>query len=117
MKKFLKGLCILALSASVAVAGPDPVPSSKDAKDLKKVIDDQGIYVETAQKGVVLSGYVDTSYTYQFGNAAGPQSTAFGDPTSEAVGRQFDNKNNDFNINAFKLTLEKALSDKNEWSA
>ncbi|PTY03623.1 hypothetical protein DB346_07065 [Verrucomicrobia bacterium LW23] len=108
MKKFLKGLCIVALSASVAVAGPEPT-----SKDLKKVVEDNGIYVETAQKGVVLSGYVDTSYTYQFASHTG--GTAQGN--DENVLRQFDTKNNDFNINAFKLTLEKALSDKNEWSA
>ena len=39
-------------------------------RDLKKVIQRQGInYVESAQKGVTLSGYVDTSYTQQFGGA------------------------------------------------
>ena len=37
------------------------------SKDLKKVIQQQGInYVETAQKGVTLSGYLDSSYTSQF---------------------------------------------------
>ncbi|MEZ0298470.1 MAG: outer membrane beta-barrel protein [Candidatus Methylacidiphilales bacterium] len=102
----------------MAVAGPaESAPTSKDAKDLKKIVEDNGIYVETAQKGVVLSGYVDTSYTYQFGSTAGPNGAGFGNPVTEAAGRQFDTKNNDFNINAFKLTLEKALSDKNEWSA
>jgi hypothetical protein len=103
-------------------------------KDLKKVLDDQGIYVETAQHGIVLSGYVDTSYTYQFaGTIKTPKDSAAGlagagstlrengntspVPSSEAVGRQFDTDANDFNINAFKLTLEKALSDKVEYTA
>ena len=37
---------------------------AKDQKDLKKVIEDQGInYVETAQKGITLSGYVDVRAT------------------------------------------------------
>jgi len=40
------------------------------SKDLKKVIAEQGInYVETAQKGITLGGYVDTSYTHQFAGA------------------------------------------------
>jgi autotransporter-associated beta strand protein len=47
--------------------------------DLKKVIQDQGInYVDTAQKGVTLSGYVNTNYAQQFGGKAVP----FGAPTS-----------------------------------
>jgi hypothetical protein len=33
------------------------------------------------------------------------------------VGHQFDVQNNDFNINAVKIALEKALPDKNEWAA
>lgn len=102
MNKILKTLCVVALGASMAHAGDD--------KDLKKTIEDQGIYVETAQKGVTLSGYVDTSYTYQFSGKNG----SAGD---KAIGRQFDVDHNDFNINAFKLALEKKLSDKNEWSA
>lgn len=103
MKALLKGLCVAALAASVAYAG--------DEKDLKKVIEDQGIYVETAQKGIVLSGYVDTSYTYQFATK-GEANT-----TSEAAFRQFDNKSDSFNVNAFKLALEKALPDKNDYAA
>lgn len=104
MKALLKGLFVAALAASVAYAG--------DEKDLKKVIEDQGIYVETAQKGIVLSGYVDTSYTYQFASKG-----EVGSSSTENVGRAFDNKNNSFNVNAFKLALEKALPDKNEYAA
>ena len=56
---------------------------SKDVKDLKKVIENEGInYVETAQKGITLSGYVDTSYTEQFGG----RGTAFGG--DQAVGHR-----------------------------
>lgn len=106
MKALLKGLCVAALAASVAYAG--------DEKDLKKVIEDQGIYVETAQKGIVLSGYVDTSYTYQFASKGTANGTA---NPGEANLRQFDTKNNSFNVNAFKLALEKALPDKNEYAA
>jgi hypothetical protein len=105
MKKVLASLCVIAL-ASTSFAGEE--------KDLKKALEDQGIYVETAQKGITLSGYVDTSYTYQFaGNSASqPAST-----NSEANRRQFDTDHNDFNINAFKLALEKALPSDNTWAA
>ena len=100
-----------------------PAPTDpKDQKDLKKVIEDQGInYVETAQKGITLSGYVDTSYTYQFAGAGEYGSSGMnpstGPANTHAPLRQFDTTNNDFNINAVKIALEKALPDKNEWAA
>ena len=72
MKSVLKALSLVALSGVVALPvladTATPPTDAKDQKDLKKVIEDQGInYVETAQKGITLSGYVDTSYTEQFG--------------------------------------------------
>ena len=124
MKQLLKTVSVAALGfmmASAAQAGEAPV---YDEKDLKKMIEDQGIYVETAKKGIVLSGYVDTSYTYQFAGKAsfgqrtireGGNNSLF--PSTEAQGRAFDVDNNDFNINAFKLALEKALPDENTWAA
>ena len=140
MKSLLKAFGAVALSATIVHAGTDQ-------KDLKKVIEDQGInYVETAQKGITLSGYVDTSYTEQF---AGPgeyapstgiagQNPGGGPPNTHNAGytssltvpgpvgtltgasgslRAFDQSNNTFNINAVKIALEKALPDKNEWAA
>ena len=92
MKTMLKTFSAVALLGTLAlrpafaddtttVAAPtdtasDTTPTdAKDQKDLKKVIEDQGInYVETAQKGITLSGYVDTSYTYQF--AGGGEASA-----------------------------------------
>lgn len=127
MKRLLKSVSVVALGfamASSVQAGDDKY---YDEKDLKKMIEDHGIYVETAKKGVVLSGYVDTSYTYQFAgqvdrspNAQGTageggNNSAF--PSTEARGRAFDTDNNEFNINAFKLALEKALPDENTWAA
>jgi hypothetical protein len=109
-----------------ASATTDTTPTDskdvKDQKDLKKVIEDQGInYVETAQKGITLSGYVDTSYTYQFAGAgqygAGTTNPGSGPANSQNFGRQFDVSNNTFNVNAVKIALEKALPDKNEWAA
>ncbi len=125
MKSILKAFGAVALSATIVHAGTDQ-------KDLKKVIEDQGInYVETAQKGITLSGYVDTSYTEQFAGAGqyapstgiagqnpggGPANTQNASTTGGSL-RQFDQSNNTFNINAVKIALEKALPDKNEWAA
>jgi hypothetical protein len=106
MKTLLKALCVTVLAASVAHAG-----DNKDEKDLKKAIENNGIYVETAQKGIVLSGYVDTSYTYGFTSAADSNSG------NENRYRSFDNKGDSFNVNAFKLALEKSLGDKNDYAA
>jgi hypothetical protein len=138
MKSALKALSAVALLGTLAmpVFADDAVTASnttssdsttestdaKDAKDLKKVVEDQGInYVETAQKGITLSGYVDTSYTYQFAGAGEYGSAGLnpgtGPANTHAPLRQFDQSNNTFNINAVKIALEKALPDKNEWAA
>jgi hypothetical protein len=114
MKTVLKAFAVLATAGLVAmpVATFAQTTDAKDQKDLKKVIEDQGInYVETAQKGITLSGYVDTSYTEQFGG----RGDAFGG--TQALDRQFDVHNDNFNVNAVKIALEKALPDKNEWAA
>ena len=67
MKSILKAFSAVALSGAMVLPVLAQTPAPKDQKDLKKVIEDQGInYVETAQKGITLSGYVDTSYTEQF---------------------------------------------------
>jgi hypothetical protein len=109
-------------SSSVSSDTSTTDTDAKDQKDLKKVIEDQGInYVETAQKGITLSGYVDTSYTYGFAGAGeygSPGQNPSSGPSNEHAGlRQFDVSNNTFNINAVKIALEKALPDKNEWAA
>jgi hypothetical protein len=108
----LTGVMVLPVLADDATTNSDTDADAKDTKDLKKVIEDQGInYVETAQKGITLSGYVDVSYTNMFGG----RGTGFGG--AQAVGHQFDVNNNNFNVNAVKIALEKALPDKNEWAA
>jgi putative OmpL-like beta-barrel porin-2 len=114
MKTVLKAFGVLAAVALVAspVRINAQTTDAKDQKDLKKVIEDQGInYVETAQKGITLSGYVDTSYTEQFGG----RGDGFGG--TQALDHQFDVHNDNFNVNAVKIALEKALPDKNEWAA
>src|SRR5476651_2627189 len=112
MKSVLKALSAVVLTGAVVLPVMAADTDAKDVKDLKKVIENEGInYVETAQKGITLSGYVDTSYTEQFGG----RGTAFGG--GQAVGHEFDTNNNNFNLNAVKIALEKALPDKNEWAA
>jgi hypothetical protein len=112
MKSILKALSAVALTGAMVLPVMAADTDAKDAKDLKKVIEDQGInYVETAQKGITLSGYVDVSYTEQFGG----RGTGFGG--NAAVGHEFDTNNNNFNVQAVKIALEKALPDKNEWAA
>src|SRR5476651_1157640 len=116
MKSILKALSAVALTGVMVlpVLADDATTTTdaKDQKDLKKVIEDQGInYVETAQKGITLSGYVDVSYTNQFAGRGGPFD-------SSASGlRQFDTQGDGFNVQAVKIALEKALPDKNEWAA
>lgn len=77
-----KSLDKLAEREAVFFAGDPisvPLHSPPKQKDLKAVIEDQGInYVDTAKKGIPLSGYVDTNYTYQFagkGEYATPDAT------------------------------------------
>ncbi len=114
MKSMLKTISAVALTSVMVlpVIAADATTDGKDQKDLKKVIEDQGInYVETAQKGITLSGYVDVSYTEQFGG----KGTGFGGAASQ--GHEFDRSNDNFNVNAVKVALEKALPDKNEWAA
>jgi hypothetical protein len=128
MKSMLKKLSAVALTGVMVlpVLADDTSSSStadaKDQKDLKKVIEDQGInYVETAQKGITLSGYVEASYTEQFAGSGEYGGGIFGatsaNPNVHSNLREFDVNNNNFNLNAVKIALEKALPDKNDWAA
>jgi len=67
--------------------------------------------VMTALQSTTLSGYVDTSASWWAGSR-GPASTGL-------PGRSFDgaDKQDGFNLNAVKLSLEKPLGDENNWSA
>jgi len=101
-------LLILFISANLAWSGSngtDPVQAS--AKDTKKLV--QNNFVETVQKGIKLSGYVDAGYSYNF-NANQQQKVVprFGTDTAYR---------GDFNLYAVKLALEKALTDENRAQA
>lgn len=107
--------CILALFFGFGVALGGDIVSEKQVKELEKMIEEGGIYVETAKKGVVLSGYVDASYTYNL-NGGGTDSGFNGTPGTIRT-HMFDVDSNDFNVNQVKLALEKALPAENTWAA
>ena len=123
-KKIGLNLLAVALGTSLAVAGP--TQSAKEMQ-IQKMIEDNGIFVETSQKGITLSGYVDVSYNYNFnGGVADRSSDSFRylfnnkkvfAPSPSIGGRQFDVDSNDFSINQVKLALEKALPEENTWAA
>jgi len=117
MKSILKALSAVALTGvmvlPVLADNATATNDGTDTKDLKKVIEDQGInYVETAQKGITLSGYVDVSYTNEFAGRGSPFQGS-----NQSTLRQFDTNGDGFNVQAVKIALEKALPDKNEWAA
>ncbi|WP_242524139.1 outer membrane beta-barrel protein [Methylacidiphilum caldifontis] len=107
----------------------------KQIEELTKKLEDQGIPVQANTKGIVLSGYVDASYTYNFINApafnkvpgfvpppgyVGPTNTAgFAQGYPAIPGREPVDAipGGGFNMNAFKLALEKPLTDENRWQA
>jgi len=91
-------------SLSLADSGPDA-----SAKDTKKMV--QNNFVETAQKGVKLSGYVDAGYSYNFTGAANGTSDVTGRFGSDTAAK------GDFNLYAVKLALEKALTSENKAQA
>ncbi len=122
MKSILKAFVAIALTGAVVLPvmadDADTTMDAKDAKDLKKVIQDQEInYVETAQKGITLSGYVDVSYTNQFAGRGQEFDQSDINNNNQHTLREFDANANGFNVQAVKIALEKALPDKNEWAA
>lgn len=100
---------LASLACLVAVASLSLADSEVDvsAKDTKKVV--QNNFVETAQKGVKLSGYVDAGYSYNFNGQPQQKVTPrFGSDTAYK---------GDFNLYAVKLALEKAMSSENKAQA
>ena len=99
------------LAALVAVASLSLADSGPDAsaKDTKKMV--QNNFVETAQKGVKLSGYVDAGYSYNFTGNSASTSTVNGRFGSDSAQR------GDFNLYAVKIALEKALTSENKAQA
>ena len=98
-------LGVLAAVASLSLADSAPEAS---AQDTKKMV--QNNFVETAQKGIKLSGYVDTGYSYNFTGQGG---------NSQVNSRvQSDSaQQGDFNLYAVKLALEKVMTSENKAQA
>jgi hypothetical protein len=98
-------LGVLAAVASLSLADSAPEAS---AQDTKKMV--QNNFVETAQKGVKLSGYIDSGYSYNF-TGSGNQSQVNGRFGSDTAQR------GDFNLYAAKIVIEKALTSENKAQA
>jgi len=96
-------LGVLAAVTSLSLADSAPEAS---AQDTKKMV--QNNFVETDQKGIKLSGYVDAGYSYNFTGAPNDVTGRLGSDTA-AKG--------DFNMYAFKIALEKALTSENKAQA
>jgi len=105
---------VVFLAVSMVVQGGE-VTCDKRVKELEKMIEDAGVYVETAKKGVVLSGWVDASYTYNF-NGGGTDMGINGSPGPIPT-HALDIDSNDFNVNQIDISLDKALPDENTWAA
>ena len=99
-------LGVLAAVASLSLADSAPEAS---AQDPKKMV--QNNFVETAQKGIKLSGYVDAGYSYNFTGASAGTSDVTGRFGSDTAAK------GDFNLYAVKIALEKALTSENKAQA
>jgi len=99
-------LGVFAAVASLSLADSAPEAS---AQDTKKMV--QNNFVETAQKGVKLSGYVDSGYSYNFTGASSGTSDVTARLGSDTAAK------GDFNLYAVKIALEKALTSENKAQA
>jgi len=99
-------LGVLAAVTSLSLADSAPEAS---AQDTKKMV--QNNFVETAQKGIKLSGYVDAGYSYNFTGASSGTSDVSGRFGSDTAAK------GDFNLYAVKIALEKALTSENKAQA
>jgi hypothetical protein len=101
IKNITTFLGVLAAVASLSLADSTPEAS---AQETKKMV--QNNFLETAQQGIKLSGYVDAGYSYNFTAAGNSKVTGrFGSDTA-----QFG----DFNLYAIKIALEKSLTSENK---
>jgi hypothetical protein len=99
---------LVALVAASSLSLADSAPEAS-AQDTKKMV--QNNFVETAQKGIKLSGYVDAGYSYNFTGAANGTSDVSGRLGSDTAAK------GDFNLYAVKIALEKGLTSENKAQA
>ena len=106
MNKQINAVLAATLLPFVANSMADSTPKAS-AQDTKKMV--QNNFVETAQKGIKLSGYVDAGYSYNFTGSANSETySRFGSDTAQQ---------GDFNLYAVKIALEKALTSENKAQA
>ena len=101
----IKNIPVL-LGVLVAVASLSIADSAPDMKNMA-----ENNFVETAQEGVKLSGYVDSGYSYNFTGASSGTSSVAGRFGSDTAAK------GDFNLYAIKIALEKALTSENRAQA
>ena len=106
MNKQISAILAAAFVAITSTLLADSAPEAS-AQDTKKMV--QNNFVETAQKGIKLSGYVDAGYSYNFNGQ--PQQVVAG---REGVDTAYKG---DFNLYAVKIALEKALTSENKAQA
>ena len=106
IKNTIATVAVIATFASLSLADSAPQAS---AQDTKKMV--QNNFVETAQKGIKLSGYVDAGYSYNF--------TGTSPYTSQVNSRYLGDsaQQGDFNLYAVKIALEKAMTSENKAQA
>ena len=107
MNKQINAILIATLLAVGGTSMADSAPETS-AQDTKKMV--QNNFVETAQKGIKLSGYVDAGYSYNF-TGSGESCNVQGRFGSDTAQR------GDFNLYAVKLALEKPLTSENKAQA
>ena len=92
----LTALFLTSMAVTTSLCKADSAPETS-AQDTKKMV--QNNFVETAQKGVKLSGYVDAGYSYNFTGSGNNSmvSTRYATDTAQR---------GDFNLYAVKLALE-----------
>ena len=100
-------ISLIALALFLPVLRADSAPEAS-ATDTKKLV--QNNFVETAQKGIKLSGYVDAGYSYNFTGQDNHSMVCTRYATDTA-------QRGDFNLYAVKLALEKALTSENKAQA
>lgn len=83
MNKQINAILMATLLAFGATSMADSTPEAS-AQDTKKMV--QNNFVETAQKGIKLSGYVDAGYSYNFAGS-GNQSNINGRFTEDTSQR------------------------------
>ncbi|MCC7519313.1 MAG: outer membrane beta-barrel protein [Verrucomicrobiae bacterium] len=112
LKNAVLALTVLAfvgfVSASFAddtrVAGKKSLESR--IAELEAKLKDAGVGGGVKGSGIKISGYVDTSYTLNLSDRT--ESGPAAGTSAQNTGRVFDNQYDSFNLNAFKLTIEKS---------